>query len=144
LLFMPMPPERPFAQDLSAATSILSAQQRGQQVPVFCGLWYLNGALHSTGAHWIPSQVSTALPVVYTGYSTLAELLRFKVPAEESPTSTADATAARGADFIGLGGRREGEAPSVDASLDTVKAVGALLRLKKQILRPEILVLYIR
>eukprot|EP00446_Apocalathium_sp_SHHI-4_P004386 CAMPEP_0177195134 /NCGR_PEP_ID=MMETSP0367-20130122/23351_1 /TAXON_ID=447022 ORGANISM="Scrippsiella hangoei-like, Strain SHHI-4" /NCGR_SAMPLE_ID=MMETSP0367 /ASSEMBLY_ACC=CAM_ASM_000362 /LENGTH=166 /DNA_ID=CAMNT_0018643141 /DNA_START=68 /DNA_END=566 /DNA_ORIENTATION=- len=93
LLFMPTPPDTPLAQDLSPGTLMLSAQQRGQHVPVSSGDWYLKGGLQSTGLQVIPSQVSTAPPAPgeYTGY--LSAPRAFKLPAEARPTNVANNTA---------------------------------------------------
>merc|ERR1719440_1976223 len=60
LLFMPTPPLKPLAQDLSSGTFTSSAQQRGQQVPESSGATYLNGGLQSVAAQEIPEQVSAA------------------------------------------------------------------------------------
>merc|ERR1719191_2732715 len=80
LLFMPTPPDMPFAHDLSSGTFVSSDQQRGQQVPESSGLTNLKGGLQSTAAQEIPVQVSEApLPGEYTGY----------VPAEAMPRQTA-------------------------------------------------------
>merc|ERR1719421_660728 len=70
LLFMPTPPDMPFAHDLSSGTFTSSAQHKGQQVPESSGLTYLKGGLQSTAAQEIPEQVSAApLPGEYTGYA---------------------------------------------------------------------------
>merc|ERR1719218_194093 len=60
LLFMPMPPDKPLAHDLSSGTFTSSAQQSGQQVPESSGATYLKGGLQSTAAHEIPEHVSAA------------------------------------------------------------------------------------
>merc|ERR1740117_544599 len=70
LLFMPTPPDKPLAHDLSSGTLTFSAQQRGQQVPESSGLTNLKGGLQSTAAQAMPVQVSDApLPGEYTGYA---------------------------------------------------------------------------
>merc|ERR1719265_3071092 len=60
LLFIPTPPDRPFAHDLSSGTVTLSAQHRGQQVPESSGLTNLKGGLQSTAAQETPEHVSAA------------------------------------------------------------------------------------
>merc|ERR1719201_2059641 len=68
LLFIPMPPVRPFAHDRSSGT-FTSLQHSGQQVPDSSGLTNLKGGLQSTAAQLMPVQVSDApLPGEKTGY----------------------------------------------------------------------------
>merc|ERR1719327_1957027 len=74
LLFIPMPPLMPSAQERSSGTLTVLAQQSGQQVPVCAGATYSKGGLQSTAAHSMPVQVSTSPPApgAYTGYATAA------------------------------------------------------------------------
>merc|ERR1719502_134447 len=59
LLFIPTPPDRSLAHDLSAGT-FTSDQQRGQQVPDSSAPTNLKGGLQSTAAQEMPAQVSAA------------------------------------------------------------------------------------
>merc|ERR1719230_361116 len=69
LLFIPMPPDMPFAQERSSGTLMSFAKHNGQHVPVLSGAWYSNGGLHSNGLQEIPVHVSTEpAPGEYTGY----------------------------------------------------------------------------
>merc|ERR1719443_2427691 len=68
LLFIPMPPDNPLAQDRSSGT-FTSLMQSGQQVPESSGATNLKGGLHSTAAQLMPVHVSAApLPGEKTGY----------------------------------------------------------------------------
>merc|ERR1719329_411142 len=62
LLFMPTPPERPAANDLSSGTFVASDQHRGQQVPISSAFLYTNGFSQARSLHVMPSHVSTFSP----------------------------------------------------------------------------------
>merc|ERR1719316_1283911 len=68
LLFMPMPPPRPFAHDRSSGT-LISLTQTGQQVPKSSGVLVTKGGTHSIIAHLIPSHGST--PIEASDFSVL-------------------------------------------------------------------------